>query len=69
MNGKYTRVHLKTGETLEGVMAARSWKRSHYLLQAPKLLHANEQSTNLDGEVAIPQNNVLFVQVIQLTQQ
>jgi hypothetical protein len=51
---------LTTGPTFEGVLLART--PDHYRLMACKQIIDSDQSVNLDGEVEVPRERVLFIQ-------
>lgn len=57
------RVHLVSGETLEGLMARKLYA-GHYVLQLPRLLETEERTLPLDGAVEVHRDNVRFVQVL-----
>ena len=58
---RLVRVHQADGPTLEGILLQR---RPDYRLAAPKMLETEDQTHSLDGEVEIPRERVLFVQLL-----
>lgn len=63
------RLHLldgngQPGETVEGIEPRRRPIAGHYLLLAPRLLAAEDQSLSLDGTIEIPAGRVLLRQVL-----
>lgn len=48
--------------TIEGILLGR-WC-GHYVLQLPKVIEAEDAAVTLDGEVEIPAERVIFLQVI-----
>lgn len=48
--------------TIEGILLGR-WC-GHYVLQLPQLVESEDATVRLEGEVEIPAERVLFVQVI-----
>jgi hypothetical protein len=56
------RLHLFDGPTLGGVLVAYS--HEHYVLQAPKIYEADDQTVKLDGHIEVAGNHVMFVQVV-----
>lgn len=60
---RLVRAHLEGNlPTLEGVLVARS--PDHYRLALPKMVEAEEQTMPLDGEVEIPRERVIFLQLL-----
>jgi hypothetical protein len=60
---KIVRVHfLDAPQSLEGVLVART--ADHYRIAAPKMLEAEGQTMLLDGEIEVPRERVLMVQVL-----
>jgi hypothetical protein len=59
---RLVRAHMNSGPTLEGVLTHRSV--DCYRLAMPKLLEAEDQTVPLDGEVEIPRERVLFLQLL-----
>jgi len=53
---------LETTPSLEGVLAGR-WG-GHYVLLVPRVVHEEERHTVLAGDVEVPAERVLFVQVL-----
>lgn len=58
------RVHLKSGETVEGLMTRKVYA-GHYVLHMPRVLESAERTHELDGALEIPAGNVIFVQVLR----
>lgn len=58
------RLHLVSGETLEGLMTRKLYA-GHYVLHVPRLLETEERTLPLDGSVEVHRDNVRFVQVIR----
>ena len=58
---RLVRVHQTDGPTLEGILLQR---RPDYRLAAPKLIEAEDVTLPLDGEVEIPRERVVFVQLL-----
>lgn len=58
------RLHLKSGETVEGLMTRRL-VAGHYVLHAPRFLEAEDRTHSLDGLVEVHRDNVMFVQVLR----
>lgn len=69
MRGKRrVRLHLEVKpdtpvETIEGVLAGR-WA-GHYVLLLPKIVRGEGAAISLEGEVEVPAERVVFVQVIR----
>jgi hypothetical protein len=60
---RLVRVHYEAdGPTFEGVLVGRS--RDHYRLKLPKLIQGEQQTMPLDGEVELPRERVVFVQLL-----
>jgi hypothetical protein len=59
---KLVRVHVVNGPSLEGIYDGH--RAGHYVLLQPKLLDAQGATVALDGSVEVPEQNVLFVQVL-----
>ena len=55
------RVHQENGPTLEGILVAR---RPDYRLAAPKMIEGEDRTVPLDGDVEIPRERVVFVQLL-----
>lgn len=55
--------HLKDGQTVEGFLVKRQWK-GHYCLKLPAITESEERTHALDGDLAIPKENVSVIQVI-----
>mgnify|MGYP003650505153 CR=1 FL=1 len=58
------RLHLISGETMEGLMTRRL-TAGHYVLNAPRFLETEERTLPLEGTVEVHRNNVRFVQVLR----
>lgn len=58
------RLHLKSGETVEGLMT-RKFNAGHYVLFAPRFLETEDRTLPLDGVVEVHRSNVTFVQVLR----
>lgn len=69
MRGKRrVRLHLEVKpdtpvETIEGVLVGR-WS-GHYVLLLPRVVRGEDTSTSLEGEVEVPAERVVFVQVLR----
>lgn len=57
-------LHLKSGETLEGLMTRKLY-RGHYVLHVPRFLETPERTLSLEGSVEVHKSNVAFVQVLR----
>jgi hypothetical protein len=55
-------VHQENGPTIEGILVHKGtqWLR----LTAPKVIAAEDQTQSLDGDVEIPRERVVFVQLL-----
>ena len=58
------RLHLVSGETVEGLMTRRLIA-GHYLLHAPRFIESEDRSFSLDGDVEVHRSSVKFVQVLR----
>ncbi len=56
------RVHVKQGPSLEGLYIGR--RGGHYVLELAKLLESPGATVPLDGWVEIPEQNVVFLQLL-----
>jgi len=54
------RMHLKDGLSVEGFLTGR-WG-AHYVLKVAKFVEGDGKSQSLDGDVAVPKDNVSFFQ-------
>jgi hypothetical protein len=54
-------LHTDKGPSLEGILLGRS--HGHYILRAVALLKDEEESHDLDGEIRVPRERVVFFQV------
>ena len=50
-------------DTMEGVLIGR-WS-GHYILMLPQLVNEQGEHLNLEGEVEVPSERVMFVQVMR----
>lgn len=63
MRRKLVRLHMRdAAPSVEGVLLSR-WG-GHYRVANPKLLESPEVTHELDGELFVPRERVLYVQVI-----
>lgn len=63
--GRRVRVHLKaSGPSIDGVMVRRRPLAGHYMVMLPRVIEDEERSVTLEGEAAIPQDGVLFLQFL-----
>lgn len=58
------RLHLKSGETVEGLMT-RGFTAGHYVLHAPRFVESEDRTHSLDGSLEVHRSNVTFVQVLR----
>lgn len=59
---RLVRIHQDAGPTFEGILVARGL--DSYRLAMPKMLEAEDQTVSLDGEVEVPRERVVFVQLL-----
>jgi hypothetical protein len=59
---RLVRAHMTGGQSFEGVLIHRS--PDCYRLAMPKLLSEEDQTLPLDGEVELPRERVLFLQLL-----
>lgn len=57
-------LHLKTGQTVEGLMTKRM-PNPHYILHMPRYRESENRTHPLDGHLEVHRDNVEFVQVIR----
>lgn len=63
MRKRLVRLHMRESyPSVEGVLLKR-WS-GHYVVASPKLLESAEISHELEGELYVPRERVLYVQVI-----
>ena len=60
---RLVRLHLLDDQpSVEGILSGVT--AGHYLILAPKVLIAEDQSQSFDGHLLVPAGRVLFVQVL-----
>jgi hypothetical protein len=57
-------VHQEDGPSIEGVRVGYAWIWQEVRLRKAKLLEAEGVSTELEGEVRIPRERILFSQLV-----
>jgi hypothetical protein len=55
-------LHTDKGPSIDGILLGKS--HGHYILRAAALLKDEEASYDLDGEVRVPKDRVVFYQVV-----
>lgn len=56
-------VHTINNQTIEGFWCGQF--RGHYVIEAPKIVEAEDRTHELQGRLEIPAKNVAFVQVLE----